>query len=384
MSTQLELIEQMNQGVSDLRAAIESKASAEEISKINDAIDAIEMKMKAPSFAPETKTGYSEIEVKRMAAFEEYLRKGEQMLSPESVKTINEQLAEYKAMSGGTPADGGNLIPQILSTMIIDKVKEISPIRQYAQVLTIGIGNELQTPKKTRAAAGGWIGETATRPNTDSPQFDLLKNPVMEMYANCAITQNLLEDQAFNLESYISEDISTTFAQLEGAAFVTGDGSNKPSGFLNAAGAAGGFSIVKSGAAADFTLDNLLDLEYSLMTKYAMAARWFAARPTIRKMRGFKDTQGQYLWQPSLIVGQPATFDGYEIVETPDMPVVAADALPVAFGDMRQGYQIVDKRGMTMLRDPYSNKPFVNFYSTMRVGGKVANTEAVKVLQLKV
>lgn len=360
-------------------ATAETLASVERIQKH---MDELEVKSQVPNFSPDTK-GVSELEVKRMDAFKEFIRVGEKQLSPESEKTLREYVQEYKSMSGGSPADGGNLVPQILSNMIIDKVKEISPIRQFANIVTIGIGNELQTPRKTRAAAGGWIGETSQRPATDSPQFDLLKNPVMEMYANCAITQSLLEDQAFNLESYISQDISTTFAQLEGAAFVTGDGSLKPFGILANAGIAGGFSVVKSNTADDFSLDNLLDLEYALKSFYAQNAKWFTSRQSIRKMRGFKDSQGQYLWQPSLILGQPATFDGHAVIETPDMPITAADALPVAFGDMKQGYQIVDKRGMTMLRDPYSNKPFVNFYATMRVGGKISDTEAMKILQCK-
>jgi HK97 family phage major capsid protein len=373
---QNELEKKMAKGedVSELKSNIE---------KLQNAMDAMEAKSQIPAFGAVDAKSYSEKEVKEFAAFNDFLRNGERNITPESEKTIKNMLMEYKDMSGGTPADGGNLVPQILASRIIDKVKEISPIRMYADVLTIGIGNELQTPRKTKAAAGGWIGESTARSKTDSPQFDLLKNPVMEMYANCAITQSLLEDQAFNLESYISNDIATTFAQLEGSAFVTGDGSLKPSGILQGAGTAAGFGVVKSGSATDFTLDNLIELEYSLSSKYIANAKWFMSRATIRKVRGFKDTTGQYLWQPSNIVGEPATFDGYPVIETPDMPVAGADALPVAFGDMRQGYQIVDKRGMTMLRDPYTNKPFVNFYATMRVGGKVANTEAVKLLQCK-
>lgn len=349
-----------------------------QVEKMQDAMDAMAVKMQRPTFAPDTtKSTMTELEQKQMNAFNTFLRTGIEE------KELQDMKIEYKAMSGGTPADGGNLIPQILANRIIDKVKEISPIRMLAGVQTIGIGNQLDLPRKTRAVAGGWIGETAQRPATDSPQFDLVKIPVMEMYANCAITSNLLEDQAFNLESYIANDISTTFAQLEGTAFVSGDGTNKPTGILNGAGTAGNLDIVKSGAADTFTFDNVYDLIYNLSEKYAANASFLAKRLTIRFIRTLKDDQKNYLWQPSNIVGQPATLAGYRIYEAEDMPTIAADALPLAFGDWRQAYTIVDKRGMTMLRDPYSNKPFVNFYATMRVGGKISNPEAAKVLQCK-
>ena len=228
------------------------------------------------------------------------------------------------------------------------------------------------------------MGETAPRPNTDTPQFDLVKIPVTEMYANCPITANLLEDQAFNLESYVSNDISTTFAQLEGTAFVTGDGTNKPTGFLTGAGTAGNIDVIKSGIADSFTFDNVYDLIYALPSAYANNGTFLAKRTTIRFVRTLKDKQDQYLWQPSNIVGQPATLGGYRIMEADDMPAIAADALPLAFGDFMQGYTIVDKRGMTMLRDPYTNKPFVNFYATMRTGGKVSQPDAIKILKLAI
>lgn len=368
---QTELEEKMAKGeaVGELKSQVE---------KMQNAMDAIEVKMQRPNFTPSsTGTQMTELEQKQMNAFTNFLRTGVEE------KELQDMKMEYKAMSGGVPADGGNLIPQILANRIIDKVKEISPIRMLAGVQTIGIGNQLDLPRKTRAAAGGWIGETAARPVTDSPQFDLVKIPVMEMYANSAVTSNLLEDQAFNLESYIANDISTTFAQLEGAAFVSGDGTNKATGILNGAGIAGNLDVIKSGIADSFGFDNIYDLIYNLSEKYASNASFLAKRLTIRFIRTLKDKQDNYLWQPSNIVGQPATLAGYRIYETEDMPAIAADALPLAFGDWRQAYTIVDKRGMTMLRDPYSNKPFVNFYATMRVGGKISNPEAAKVLQCK-
>lgn len=367
---ELETLLKENKGIGEVK---------EQIERMQNAMDALEIKMQTPNFKSleTTKTQYSELEIKRAEAFESFLRTGEE------TKEIKDMMQEFKAMSGGTPADGGNLIPQILATTIIDKVKEISPVRQLAKVVNIGIGNQLDLPRKTKAAAGGWIGEVAARPETDSPQFDLVKIPITEVYANCGVTSNLLEDQAFNLESYIADDISTTFAQLEGTAFVSGDGANKPTGLLNGAGTAGNIIAISSGTADSFTFDNIYDLIYGLPSLYASNGTFLAKRTTIRFVRTLKDKNDQYLWQPSNIVGQPATLAGHPIREAEDMPEIAADAFPLLFGDFMQGYTIVDKRGMTMLRDPYTNKPFINFYATMRVGGKVSQPDAFRVLQCK-
>ncbi len=381
MPAQLQVLEEMNKAVVALREGLESKAGADVIEKIQTAIDNLEIQQKQMSTKPafETKAGgYSDVELKRAEAFGNLMRSGVE------AKEIQEMMAEYKAMSGGVPADGGVLIPQILSDMIIAKMVDISPMRQVATAVTIGIGNELQIPRETGLPAGGWIGDVAARPATATSQMDLVKIALGECYANAPVTANLLEDQAFGLEAFVAQRIAAIFAQMEGAAFVSGDGVNKPTGFLNGAGAAGNVGVVKSGLATTFGFDSIFDLIYALNGAYAQNASFMAKRTTIKTLRTLKDTTNNYLWQPSNIIGQPATLAGYPIREAEDMPSIAADAFVLGFGDWRQGYTIVDKRGITMLRDPFTNKPFVNFYATKRVGGKVSQPDAIKVLQCKV
>jgi HK97 family phage major capsid protein len=219
----------------------------------------------------------------------------------------------------------------------------------------------------------------------------------MELYANPSATQTILDDAFFDVEAWVADEVQITFAEQEGAAFIMGDGVAKPRGFIGGytpvadagfteAGGAPGF--IKTGANGAFLttnpgdgMANLVDLITALKTAYRSGARFVMNRATVGIVRKMRDADGQFLWQQSTQVGQPSTLLGYPVLEAEDMPDLAADAFAVAFGDFNRGYQIVDRMGTRILRDPYSAKPFVQFYTTKRVGGGIRMAEAIKLLK---
>ena len=244
----------------------------------------------------------------------------------------------------------------------------------------------------TAGPATGWVGETDARPQTASPNLDALSFPAMELYAMPAATATLLDDSAVDLDEWIASEVELVFAMQEGAAFVGGDGVNKPKGFLsyptavNASWSWGNLGYLVSGAAGTFAASNpsdtLVDLIYALKAGYRQNGSFVMNRKTQATIRKFKDTTGAYLWQPPAQSGGRATLMTFPVVEAEDMPDVAANALAVAFGDFQRGYLIVDRVGVRVLRDPYSAKPYVLFYTTKRVGGGVQDFDAIKLLKM--
>lgn len=311
---------------------------------------------------------------------------------PEYVKSFKAHMRKgdvNAAMQKGTAADGGYLAPVEWDRTITDKLKLVSPIRRYATVQNISTAG-FKKMFNDRAIGSGWVGETAARPATSTPQISQLDFIPGEIYANPAATQQLLDDAAVDIEQWLANEVETEFARQEGIAFVAGDGTNKPHGFLTYAegGTAaarhpfGAIEVVDSGAAAAFTSDAIVDLVYALPAMYAANARFFANRLSFASLRKLKDGQGNYLWQPSFQAGQPSTLAGTELVDVPDMPAAAAGNLALAYGDMAETYLVVDRIGIRILRDPYTNKPFVHFYTTKRVGGGVKNPDAMKLMRI--
>ncbi len=293
------------------------------------------------------------------------------------------------AMTKGTDADGGYLAPVEWDRTITNKLKEISPIRANARVISI-TGAGFKKLFNDRAIGSGWVGETASRPATSTPQIGTLDFVPGEIYANPAISQQLLDDAAIDLEQWLADEVDTEFARQEGIAYLAGNGVNKPFGILTyVAGAAnaakhpwGAIQIKLSGSAAAFTSDGFIDLFYDLPAGFRANAKLYTNRLSQASMRKLKDGQGNYLWQPSFAAGQPATLAGEAIVEVPDMPAVAAGNIAALYGDMDATYLIVDRVGIRVLRDPFTNKPFVHFYTTKRVGGGVHNPEPMRALQI--
>lgn len=293
------------------------------------------------------------------------------------------------ALNKGTADEGGYLTPVEWDRTIADKLREESPMRQLAQVQPTSKAGW----KKLFNMGGtgsGWVGETAARPETATPVLAELGFGHGEIYANPAATQQILDDAEINIEAWLASEVQAEFAEQEGVAFISGDGVNKPAGILtyvtggsNAAKHPfGAIKAINSGAAADISSDAVLDLIYGLPKKYRQGAQFLTNNLTIAKVRKLKDGQGNYLWQPSAQAGQPATLHGYGIAEDENMPDVAANALPILFGDFKRGYLIIDRMGIRVLRDPYTKKPYVLFYTTKRVGGGVQNPECLRALKV--
>lgn len=295
------------------------------------------------------------------------------------------------ALNKGTDADGGYLAPIEWDRTITDKLTLVSPIRQLATVQTISTSG-FKKVFNLGGTSSGWVGETAARTGTNNPTFGALDFIPGEIYANPSTTQQILDDAEINLESWLAAEVQTEFAKQEGTAFVSGDGVNKPFGMLTyvtgAANAAkhpfGAIALVNSGDAALIKSDSIMDLIYSLPSAFTGNARFTMNRKTQGAVRKLKDGQGNYLWQPSYVAGQPATLAGFPVTEVPDMPDVAANAKPVMFGDFKQGYLILDRIGVRVLRDNLTNKPYVSFYTTKRVGGGVQNPECLRALNIAI
>lgn len=309
----------------------------------------------------------------------------------DEVKLTSEQKKGPRAaMSEGVPADGGLLTPVEWDRTISGRLKLITPMRAESTVITISKAGftKLFTD---RAVGSGWVGETASRPATATPQFSALGFGLGQLYANAAASQDVLDDAEINLEEWLTSEIETEFSRQEGIAFVAGDGTNKPFGFMNYAtgGSAadrhpwGAIEVVTSGNANLInSADKIIDLIYKLPAIYTPNAKFFTNRTSLGAIRKLKDGQGNFLWQPTFVAGQPSTLAGYPVVDMPDMPNIAANALAMAFGDMRETYLVVDRIGFRVLRDPYTNKPYVCFYCTKRVGGGVKNPDAMKIMQV--
>jgi len=307
------------------------------------------------------------------AAFRSHFRKGE----------VN------AALNKGADDEGGYLAPIEWDRTIVDKLVQVSPMRQIAQVQTIS-GAGFKKLFNLRGTGSGWVGETAARPETATPEFGPLTFTTGELYANPAATQQLLDDAEVDLESWLASEVETEFAYQEGVAFVSGNGTNKPNGFLTyvtgAANAAahpfGAIALITAAAVAAVTSDEIVDLIYSLPGELSQNARFVMNRSVLGRIRKLKDGDGNYLWQPSFQAGQPSSLAGYPVTEMAAMPNMAANAVPIAFGDFRRGYLIVDRTGVRLLRDPFTNKPYVMFYTTKRVGGGVQDPQSIKAIKM--
>ncbi|KAB2910824.1 MAG: phage major capsid protein [Hyphomicrobiaceae bacterium] len=365
-------------------AQLERRMSAdivttEKVDRLNRALDELALKSARPHLGGNARSAAAGLQHK--AAFDSYIRKGE----ASALRDL-----EAKALSVGTPGDGGYLVPPETETAINRAVKDISPIRAIAGIRQVS-ASVYKKPFAITGAEAGWVAETATRPETDSPTLAELSFPTMELYAMPAATATLLDDAAVNIDEWIAEEVRDAFAEQEGTAFVTGNGTNKPRGFLdytkvaNASWSWGNIGFILTGTSGAFPASNpgdkLIDLAYSVKSGYRANATFVFNRATQAVIRKMKDGDGNYLWQPAAKAGDASTLMGFPIAESEDMPDIAADSYSVAFGDFRRGYLIVDRVGIRVLRDPYSSKPYVLFYTTKRVGGGVQDFDAIKLLK---
>lgn len=300
--------------------------------------------------------------------------------------------AELKSLSGAVAADGGYAVPREIDVAIAARLRNISPIRSIAQVVQTGSAGYRKLVS-TSGTASGWVSEVAARPETGTPAFAEIAPPSGELYANPAASQAMLDDAAFDLESWLADEIALEFARAEGAAFISGNGTNRPSGFLSATTSAqgdgtrafGALQFLGSGNATGFDTSpelKLIDLVHALKAGHRQGANWVMNSATLAQVRKLKAADGSFLWQPGLMEGQPNRLLGYPVVEAEDMPDVGAGAFPIAFGNFRAGYLIAERSATSILRDPFTNKPFVHFYATKRVGGQVLDSDAIKLLKI--
>jgi HK97 family phage major capsid protein len=362
----------------DLELRLSKKGNSAQGEKI--AKELLEFKSALPKGAEIDEEGYAAYK----SAFGAFLRKNDKLLTQE----------QTKAMSVGSDPDGGYLVTPDTSGRIVTKVYETSPMRQLANVVSIST-DKLEGIEDLDEAAAGWVGETGTRADTDTPDLGKYSIEVFEVYAQPKATQKLLDDASVDIEAWLAGKVADKLARVENAAFVTGNGVGKPRGLTSYTTAAdsgagvtwGQIGHVVSGASGAFNstgktaVNTLFDLVGTLKNEYLGNAQWFTNRGVITAMRKLKDDQGGLYWQPSLQMGQPEMFMGYPITRGEDAPALASDSLSLWFGDFRTAYTIVDRTGIRVLRDPYTSKPYVKFYTTKRVGGGVVNFEAIKVMK---
>ncbi len=387
----MQAFEAFKEANDDRLSQIEQRMSADvvtsdKVDRINRAVDEtkarldeLTLKARRPRLTGEPDAAPAAREHKQ--AFETYVRKGES----QGLFDL-----ESKSMSIGSNPDGGYLVPAETESEIGRRLFSASPIRAIASIRQVSSA-VYKKPFATTSAATGWVGETAARPETSAPTLAELQFPAMELYAMPAATQALLDDSVVNLDQWIAEEVQQAFADQESTAFVTGNGTNKPKGFLgytNVADASwswGNIGYIATGTAAAFPASNpsdkLIDFIYALKSGYRQNANWVLNRKTQGVIRKFKDSSGEYLWQPAATADGKSTLLNFPVTESEDMPDIGTDSFSIAFGDFNRGYLIVDRVGVRVLRDPYSAKPYVLFYTTKRVGGGVQNFEAIKLMK---
>lgn len=308
-------------------------------------------------------------------AFRGYLRKG---------MDGGLEALQAKSLSVGSDSDGGYLVTSAMSSRIVQAIFETSPMRQLASVESIST-DALDLIDDHSSAVAGWTTETGTITETSSPTLAKRHIPTHEMYAQPKATQKLVDDSAIDIEAWLSAKIADIFARTQNTAFISGSGVGQPRGILTyAAGTSWGqIQQVNSGTNGQVTSDALINLFYALKDGYARRASFLMNRAVVQQVRLLKQaTTNQYMWQPGLAAGAPDTLLGVPVYMASDMPTAATNSLSVAVGDFAAAYQIVDRIGIRILRDPYTEKPFVKFYATARVGGDVVNSEAIKLMKL--
>lgn len=363
-------------GVSVFRAEIRADLDARDkaFKELDAYVTSLEAAMKR---SPIGNGATSAIETPESKAFNGYLRRGVEALDS----------YERKALAVGDDTAGGYLASSTLYNKVLARLREISPMRQVANVYPLGRG-ELTVPRRETGITARWVGELEDRTETQ-PSFGQLGIPAHEVAAIVEVTTKLLEDADFNIEQIIADEFADQLAQTEGEAFVIGNGVKKPNGFLTYTSGSGMSQVeqVASGNATELTPDAMIKALYRLKASYRANATWLMNGNTLAKVRLLKDSAGRYLWDQAnggIVAGQPETLIGRRVIEMPDVPDVAPGALAMAVGDLRRGYMVADRRGLTILRDPFSkaHQGIVRFVGSLRVGGAVVLGEALKIVKI--
>ena len=361
----------------------EDPVTADKVDRINQAVDEqkrVLERLIGKAGRPPMGSGHYQPSGHK-SAFERYVRSGDER----GLRSL-----EGKAMRYGSGPDGGYLVPAETEAAIASRLRSLSPVRALATVRQV-TGAVLKKPFAISGPVVGWVGETDARPETAAGQLAELQFPTMELYAMPAATASLLEDSAVDIDAWIAAEVEAAFAEQEGTAFIAGDGVNKPRGILDyptvdeATWSWGNLGYVPTGTTGDLPAADaagvLIDTVYALKAGYRQNASWLMNRKTQAAIRKIKDEDGNYLWQPPASADSRATLMGFAISEAEDMPAISADSLSIAFGDFARGYLVVDRTGVSVLRDPYSAKPYVLFYTTKRVGGGIQDFDAIKLVK---
>lgn len=346
-----------------------------ELDELKSALEEELKQVKRPAGGPQSKAASE-----HKTAFIGFMRKG----NDDGLREL-----ERKALQVGVDEDGGYAVPEELDRTILNLLKDEVVMRQEATTITVG-GANYKKLVNLGGTASGWVGETDARPETDASKLGQIEPFMGEIYGNPQATQTMLDDAFFNVEDWINSELAIEFAEQEEIAFTSGNGTKKPKGFLAYAStldpdktrAFGTLQHILSGAAAGVTADAIIKLVYTLRKVHRNGAKFMMNNNSLFAIRILKDSEGNYLWRPGLELGQPSSLAGYGVAENEQMPDIAADAKAIAFGNFKRGYTIVDRIGTRILRDPYTKKPFVGFYTTKRTGGMLVDSQAIKLLQI--
>lgn len=326
----------------------------------------------------------TEVEVPHVKAFDAYLRSGDD-------DGLRGLVLEGKAMSTAVAADGGYLVDPRTSDTIRSMLVSTASLRAVANVVQVD-GPTFDVLIDRSEVGSGWATETTSQAETATPAIERISIKLHELSAMPKASQRLLDDSAFDVEGWLATKIATRFIRAESAAFINGDGVDKPKGILlppkvaNASWTWGNLGYVPTGAASDFATTNAADciisLVYALGADYRANASFLMNSKTAGAVRKMKDADGRFMWSDGLAAGEPARLMGYPVLICEDMPDIAANAYPIAFGDFASGYTIAERPDLRVLRDPFSAKPHVLFYASKRVGGDISDYAAIKLLKI--
>ena len=325
----------------------------------------------------------ADLDAPHQKAFNTYLRSGED----DGLRGLE---IEGKAMSTAVAADGGFLVSPQAADMIKAVLLSAASLRSVSNVVNVE-SNSFDVLIDRADIGAGWATETASTTETTTAIIEKINIPLHELSAMPKASQRLLDDSAFDLEAWLAERIAEKFSRFEAAAFVNGNGVDKPRGILNYTAVAnatwtwGNIGYIPSLAAATITnIDPFVDLVYSLGAQYRAGGSFVMNSKTTAIVRKLKDVDGRFLWSDGFAAGEPARLLGYPVLVSEDMPDIAANATPIAFGNFQQGYTIAERPDLRLLRDPFSAKPNVLFYAVKRVGGAVSDFAAIKLLKIAI
>ncbi len=382
-------LEKLEKGLAHSDELARSTAIFTDLSKTQDEIkrtlENIQAKSNRPGFGGDIDGEEKATAAEHKKAFRGYMAKGN-----DTGLAALEQKA--LAISTNAGADGGYAVPKVIDSMMEALVVNISPIRSLANVVQTST-NDYHKLVNLKGASSAVAAETGARAATNTPTLADITINAYDIYANPQATQQMLDDVFFNAEAWLADELAEEFGRQEGSLFISGTGSSQPKGLLaptlvataDASRAFGSVEFVGTGVSGAFPASNpsdiLLTLASKVKARYRQNAKWVLNKATLFTIAAFKDTGGRYIFNPIAAPNVPATLLGYEVVEAEDMPTIAASSYSVLFGDFKRAYTIVDRIGTRVIRDPFSNKPYIGFYTTKRIGGSVVNTEAYKALK---